>query len=374
MAGIYVHIPYCRQACHYCDFHFSTNLKSKPALLSALLKEAELRQGFIEAPLETLYLGGGTPSLLSREELYTLINGIISLYPLQPGAEVTLEANPDDITPQTLEAWMEAGINRLSIGIQTFKGEVLAALNRAHNAEQAARCVPLARAAGFQNISIDLMYALPGISPADWQRDIDTALALAPEHLSAYSLTIEPDTAFGRWQQKGKLIAPPDVVAEQHYWQLVEATQQAGYEHYEVSNWALPGRYSRHNTNYWRGVPYLGLGPGAHSYNGAVREYNIRNNTRYIKSLEQGQLPAERETLTRTDHINEYLMTGLRTQWGISLEKLKTDWQYDLQQAEGKYLEQMLKDGQAVLESDQLTLTEKGRLLADEITARLFIV
>ena len=276
--------------------------------------------------------------------------------------------------PQTLADWKAVGINRLSIGIQTFKGEVLAALNRAHNAEQAAQCVPLARAAGFNNISIDLMYALPGISPEDWQRDLQTALALKPEHLSAYALTIEPDTAFGRWQQKGKLVAPPDAVAEQHYWQLIEATQQAGYEHYEVSNWALPGHYSRHNTNYWRGVAYLGLGPGAHSYNGKVREYNIRNNNQYIAALAENRLPAERETLSRTDHINEYLMTGLRTQWGISLEKLKTDWQYDLQQAEEKYIEQMLKEGQAALEGNRLVLTEKGRLLADEITARLFIV
>lgn len=375
MAGIYLHIPFCRQACFYCDFHFSTNLKPKQALLEALHKEASLQQHYLQdETVETIYFGGGTPSLLKAAEIADLLAHLGKLFKVAPLAEITLEANPDDLTEEKLLSLRQAGINRLSIGIQTFAEPVLQGLNRAHNAEQARACVPLARAAGFNNISIDLMYGLPGQTHELWRQDLDLALALRPEHLSAYCLTIEPRTAFGKWTAKGQLKPPGEEVGEAHYLILTEALLQAGYEHYEVSNFCLPGYQSRHNTAYWLQKPYLGLGPGAHSYNLQSRQYNIRNNALYIKKLQQGEMPNDFETLSRQDHINEYLMTGLRTSWGIDLQYLQKQWEHNLLQEHQRYLEEMQEKKQARIEDDRLILTEEGRLLADEITARLFVL
>jgi oxygen-independent coproporphyrinogen III oxidase len=376
LAGIYLHIPFCRQACYYCDFHFSTNLKPKKALLAAMQQEARLLQHYLPAgePIETLYFGGGTPSLLEAEELGALLDLLRELFPIQPGAEISLEANPDDLSAEKLLQLRQLGINRLSIGIQTFQEGVLRGLNRAHTAREALQCVPLARAAGFNNLSIDLMYALPGQSQEGWAADLAQALALQPEHISAYGLTIEPRTAFGTWTERGQLHPPGEEVGELHYRMLVEALQNGGYQHYEVSNFCLPGYHSRHNTAYWQQKPYLGLGPGAHSYNLKSRHYTIRNNGLYIKTLEAGQLPHDREELSRHDHINEYLMTGLRTSWGIDLDYLKKQWGHDLLQEHGPYIAEMLRRGQAQLDKQYLILTAEGRLLADEITARLFLV
>ena len=375
MAGIYLHIPFCRQACFYCDFHFSTNLKPKKALLEALHKEASLQQHYLlDEAVETIYFGGGTPSLLQTAEIADILTHLGKLFQVTPQAEITLEANPDDLTEEKLLSLRQAGINRLSIGIQTFAEPVLQGLNRAHNAEQARACVPLARAAGFDNISIDLMYGLPGQTNELWRQDLDLALALRPEHLSAYCLTIEPQTAFGRWTAKGQLKPPGEEVGEAHYLMLTEALQQAGYEHYEVSNFCLPGYHSRHNTAYWLQKRYLGLGPGAHSYNLQSRQYNIRNNALYIKKLQQGEMPNDSEALSRQDHINEYLMTGLRTSWGIDLQYLEKQWEHNLLQEHQRYLEEMQEKKQARIEDNRLILTEEGRLLADEITARLFVL
>ncbi|WP_224999873.1 radical SAM family heme chaperone HemW [Cesiribacter sp. SM1] len=375
MAGIYLHIPFCRQACFYCDFHFSTNLKPKQDLLQAIHQEARMQQHYLQGePVETIYFGGGTPSLLEAGETGALLQHLRELFEVKEGAEITLEANPDDLTPEKLEALRKVGVNRLSIGIQTFAQPVLQGLNRAHSAAQAHACVPLARAAGFDNISIDLMYGLPGQTAEVWQQDLDLALALRPEHISAYCLTIEPKTAFGKWTERGKLQPPGEEVGEEHYLMLTQALLRAGYEHYEVSNFCLPGYHSHHNTSYWLQKKYLGLGPGAHSYNLESRQYNIRNNGLYIKKLQAGVLPQEGEELNRQDHINEYLMTGLRTSWGIDLQYLKNQWQHDLLQQNKRYLQEMQARGQARLENNHLMLTEEGRLLADEITARLFIV
>lgn len=375
MAGIYLHIPFCKQACYYCDFHFSTNLKPKQDLLQALQQEIVQQQNYLgEAAVETVYFGGGTPSLLKTEELAALMDGLRTHFFIVPDAEISLEANPDDLTAEKLQSLRTAGINRLSIGIQTFAEPVLQGLNRAHNAAQAHACVPLARAAGFSNISIDLMYGLPGQTEALWQQDLALALALRPEHISAYCLTIEPQTVFGKWTNKGQLKPPGEEVGEMHYTMLTEALLAAGYEHYEVSNFCLPGYHSRHNTSYWLQKPYLGLGPGAHSYNLASRHFNIRNNAQYIKQLQAGVLPHETELLSRQDHINEYLMTGLRTSWGIDLGYLKQQWQHDLLQEHKAYLQEMGEKRQAKIEENRLILTEEGRLLADEITARLFVL
>ncbi|EMR02605.1 radical SAM family heme chaperone HemW [Cesiribacter andamanensis] len=376
MAGIYLHIPFCRQACYYCDFHFSTNLKTRQALLQAMQREAGLLQHYLPAgePIETVYFGGGTPSLLDAGELGALLEQLQRLFPIAEGAEISLEANPDDLTAHKLDQLRQLGINRLSIGIQTFQEDVLKGLNRAHTAKEALQCVPLARAAGFNNLSIDLMYALPGQDEAAWQQDLAQALALKPEHISAYGLTIEPQTAFGKWTERGQMHPPGEEVGEQHYRMLVAALGRGGYQHYEVSNFCLPGYHSRHNTAYWQQKPYLGLGPGAHSYNLKSRHYTIRNNGLYIKKLEAGQLPHEREELSRQDHINEYLMTGLRTSWGVDLDYLNQQWQHPLLREHSAYIAEMLQQGQARISNNHLILTEEGRLLADEITARLFLV
>ena len=343
--------------------------------MEALHQEATLQQAYLQGePVETIYFGGGTPSLLESAEISALLQHLRELFTVREGAETTLEANPDDLTQEKLQALRQVGINRLSIGIQTFAEPVLQGLNRAHNAAQARACVPLARAAGFDNLSVDLMYGLPGQTEALWRQDLALALALRPEHISAYCLTIEPKTAFGRWTENGKLIPPGEEVGEQHYNMLTEALLQAGYEHYEVSNFCLPGYHSRHNTAYWLQKKYLGLGPGAHSYNLESRQYNVRNNALYIKKLQAGELPQEGEALSRQDHINEYLMTGLRTSWGVDLQYLKEQWQHDLQQEHRRYLEEMQARGQARVERDRLFLTASGRLLADEITARLFVM
>lgn len=342
--------------------------------MQALHKEAALQQGFLgESLVETIYFGGGTPSILETAEISSLLQQLRQLFKVAPSAEITLEANPDDLTADKLESLFSGGINRLSIGIQTFAEPVLQGLNRAHTAAQAHACVPLARAAGFTNISIDLMYGLPGQTNAIWQEDLALALALRPEHISAYCLTIEPQTAFGKWTKKGQLQPPGEAVGEEHYRMLTAALAAVGYEHYEVSNFCLPGYHSRHNTSYWLQKSYLGLGPGAHSYNLQERQYNVRNNARYIKQLQAGELPQESETLSRQDHINEYLMTGLRTSWGVDLGYLKRQWQHDLLQEHQRYVEEMVKKNHACLEKEYLILTQEGRLLADEITARLFV-
>ncbi len=344
-------------------------------MLQALHQEIALQQHYLgEAAVETIYFGGGTPSLLDTIELAGLLEDLSTRFPVQNDAEITLEANPDDLNPEKLQSLRAAGINRLSIGIQTFAEEVLQGLNRAHNAAHAHACVPLARAAGFTNISIDLMYGLPGQTEVLWEQDLALALALRPEHISAYCLTIEPQTVFGKRTKKGQLKPPGEEVGEVHYNMLTETLQKAGYEHYEVSNFCLPGYHSRHNTSYWLQKPYLGLGPGAHSYNLQSRHYNIRNNAIYIQQLKAGVLPYESEILSRQDHINEYLMTGLRTSWGIDLNYLKQQWQHDLQQEHLGYLQEMQEKKQAHINENRLILTAEGRLLADEITARLFVL
>lgn len=371
LAGIYLHIPFCRQACHYCDFHFSTQLSLKGRITEALSREAELQQGYLKGEkVETIYFGGGTPSLLSRQELDQLLNTLARHYPLADEMEVTLEANPDDLTAAKLKELKASGINRLSIGIQSFHEAHLQFMNRAHNAEQAAQCVPLAREAGFDNISIDLIYAVPAPDHSIWQQDLQKALELKPEHISSYCLTIEPQTAFGNWLKKGRLQPIDDEYAAQQFELLLQSLQQAGYEQYEISNFCLPGKYSRHNSSYWQQQTYLGLGPSAHSFNHDSRQFNIRNNSHYLKALEAGRLPFEKEELSRENMINEYLLTGLRTKWGCSLSYLKERYDYDLRQEQGKLLEELLKQELAVLHEEQLTLTSKGKLLADEVATQ----
>lgn len=374
MAGIYFHIPFCKQACHYCDFHFSTNTSYKEDLVRAIGRELHLQRNYISEPVDTIYFGGGTPSLLSGPELNFLLEKTFMYFQVNPGAEITLEANPDDLTPDALRTFRELGVNRLSIGIQSFDDNILKSLNRAHDGESAEYCVDLAHNAGFSNISLDLIYAIPGLSDKLWAETIQKALSLKPVHISSYSLTIEEKTTFGRWAAKGKISPVPDDNAAAQLSHLVLALESEGFEQYEISNFALPGFYSRHNSSYWRQLPYLGVGPSAHSYNLMTRQSNISNNHLYMKSLAADQIPSTIEELSREDLINDYLLTTLRTSWGTSLKKLAEEFGYDIRQTHSEYLGQLLSQGFAVLTDSNLVLTRSGKFLADKISADLFAV
>jgi len=375
MAGLYLHIPFCKQACYYCDFHFSTNQEVRSELVNCLVKEIELQQNYLSSKaIDTIYFGGGTPSLLPADELNALINTIEKHFSVSANAEITLEANPDDLTSQKLQELKSIGVNRLSIGIQSFHNEFLTFLHRAHNASTAIQCVDAARKAGFENISIDLIYGMPNESETIWLKDIEQAIALSPEHISCYSLTIEEKTVFGRWAASGKLSPAADEVAARHLELLMERLTKAGYEHYEISNFARPGFYSRHNTSYWQQHQYLGIGPSAHSYNGVSRQFNISNNHLYIKSLQQGVVPFEKEVLSREDLINEYLLTSLRTHWGANVLTLKEHYAYDVLAEDGEYIQSLLEQHLAILKGEHLVLTNKGKLLADKISSDLFIL
>jgi len=366
MAGIYLHIPFCRQACHYCNFHFSTSLQLKNDTVDALLKEMEARRDYIgRAPVETIYFGGGTPSLLTEEELGRILNKLHALFPIAPDAELTLEANPDDMAiPGRLTAWRQAGINRLSIGIQSFFEEDLRWMNRVHNAGQALESIHKAQDAGLDNISIDLIYGTPGLSDGNWKKNVEQAFQLGIPHLSCYALTVEPRTALDTMirQHKKEDIDPEDQARQ--FLLLMDWVAAAGYEHYEISNFSLPGRRSRHNTSYWQGRPYLGLGPSAHSYDGAAsRQWNIANNALYIKNPGSH---IEKEILTPVQQLNEYIMISLRTMEGLDLGRVPQQ-EVLLRQAE-KYI----KEGKMILKDNRLVLTREGKLFADGIAAALF--
>ena len=375
MAGIYLHIPFCKQACHYCDFHFSTNTRQRTAMVQAMAQELVLRQNYLgEGEVSTIYLGGGTPSLLTSLELEHLLETIFQNFSVATSPEITLEANPDDLSMAALASFREVGINRLSIGIQSFHEPQLRYLNRVHTADEASRCVQQAQKAGFDNISIDLIYAIPANDHRIWQQDLVQAIALQPQHISAYCLTIEKKTVFGRWRQRGKLKEVSDDLAAQQFELLMTTLTQAGYEAYEVSNFCQPGYHAQHNSSYWQGEKYLGIGPSAHSYDGTSRQYNVAHNAKYLQALTNGQMLYEREVLSRYDQINELVMTGLRTKWGCDLATLQAVYQYDLYTEHAIYIDQLIADGKAEIQEQRLILTNQGRLLADGIVEDLFLV
>ncbi|MFY8024698.1 MAG: radical SAM family heme chaperone HemW [Sediminibacterium sp.] len=372
MAGIYIHIPFCRKACTYCNFHFSTNHQLINQVIDSIGKEISLQGKYLSAPIETVYLGGGTPSLLNQSQLETLFNKVRSNFTVLPNAEVTLEANPDDIDEAQLNGWVELGINRLSIGIQSFRDLDLQWMGRAHNANQALNCIKLAQQAGIENISIDLIYGIPGLSDADWSKNIDYAISSGVTHLSCYALTVEPKTALAHKINQQSI---PDVDAAHqanHFQILQEKIDAAGFEQYEISNFSLPGKRSKHNSNYWSGKHYLGLGPSAHSFNGLSRQWNISNNALYIQSLSKGIIPFELENLTLTQQINEYIMTALRTIEGIQANKINA--------IAGKLIfDEILldalpyiKEGLINLQNDRICLSPNGKFMADGIAANLF--
>lgn len=378
MRGLYLHIPFCRQACHYCDFHFSTSLAGKARLLSALHRELEIGQEFWgPAPFRTVYFGGGTPSLLEIGELASLLDTIARLYGWEAGAEITLEANPDDLNPSTLAQWRALGINRLSLGIQSFDGATLAFMNRAHDAAQAQAAVPMIREAGFDNFSVDLIYGRrlgtqdsAAAEDRRWKEDVEKVLHLAPPHVSAYSLTLEPDTAFGRWAEKGQVLqAEEEQMAAQHLY-LRQALASVGVMQYEISNYARPGWESQHNSAYWQGLPYWGLGPSAHSFDGAYTRWSLpAHNIRYAQSLEAGEWPRHIETLDDFQRLEEWLLTGFRTRWGVPIEALRRH-QAPLEPMQAA-LRPFVEEGLAEISPQAWRLTPEGFLLADYITAQL---
>ncbi|MEL0644065.1 radical SAM family heme chaperone HemW [Olleya sp. Ti.3.14] len=372
MSGIYIHIPFCKQACHYCDFHFSTSMKKKDQLIFALAKEMELRKDeFKNITVETIYFGGGTPSVLSADELQYLIDSVYLNYKVTDNPEVTLEANPDDLNKEVIIKLSKSPINRLSIGIQSFYEKDLKLMNRAHNAQEAKRCLQLATQY-FDNISLDLIYGIPNSTNAEWLDNIQTALSFGVPHISSYALTVEPKTALASFIAKGIIDNVDDDLAHEQFHILIEQLEQAGFDHYELSNFGKKGFYSKNNSAYWLGKPYLGIGPSAHSFNGDQRAWNVKNNAIYISKINLNQLPLEVETLTVNDKYNEYVMTGLRTIWGVSLDKIEKQFgesflEYLLQHANQYINKQML-----YIEDNNLKTTKTGKFLSDGIASDLF--
>ncbi|MDN3491258.1 radical SAM family heme chaperone HemW [Winogradskyella bathintestinalis] len=374
MAGIYIHIPFCKQACHYCDFHFSTSLKKKEDLVKALAKELELRKAeFENTPVETIYFGGGTPSVLTNEELQFLIDSVYKHYQVSESPEITLEANPDDLSSERIQALSTTPINRLSIGIQSFFEPDLKLMNRAHNAKEAKDCLEEATK-HFDNISLDLIYGIPGASNDQWLANIETALSFNVSHISSYALTVEPKTALASFIEKGQIDNVDDEQSHAQFHILKEKLEASGFVHYELSNFGKDGYFSKNNSAYWQGKSYLGIGPSAHSFNGTERGWNVKNNSKYIKAIEENKLPIELETLTQTDQYNEYIMTGLRTIWGVSIKKVENDYglkfkNYLIAQSEFFIKQQLL-----YIEDTHLRVTKKGQFLCDGIASELFML
>ncbi|MBO9200254.1 MULTISPECIES: radical SAM family heme chaperone HemW [Niastella] len=372
MAGIYIHIPFCRQACHYCNFHFSTTLKLQNEFVEALLKEIRLQKNYLPPePVNTIYFGGGTPSLLSQDQLAAILQALHQQFKVAANAEITLEANPDDITEQQLQQWKQLGINRLSIGVQSFFEEDLRWMNRAHTAQQAINNLKLARQY-FDNMTMDLIYGGPTLPDDKWQYNVQQAIALGIPHISCYALTVEPGTALASMINKHKTTDVNTEDQARQFVLLMDWLQQAGYEHYEISNFALPGKRSRHNSSYWQGASYLGLGPSAHSFNGESRQWNIANNALYIKSLNEDKVPFELETLTDTQRLNEYIMTSLRTIEGLDIAWVVARFgereANQLQRASQPFID----SGKMRFYNNHLQLTNEGKLFADGIAAELF--
>jgi len=382
MAGIYIHIPFCRKACHYCNFHFSVSQRSKDAFIDCLLEEMALRKDFFQEQatgnsnlkIQTIYLGGGTPSMLSFDDLSRIFSALNQIFYVEEDAEITLEANPDDLTPEYLAGLRNTPVNRLSIGIQSFHQADLDYMNRTHAPATAFRCIEDALAAGFRNLTIDLIYGAPTMSDQTFLQNLEKVVAFEIPHISAYALTVEPKTALEVFIRKG--IAPPvdEEQCARQFEILTDFLTSHGYLHYEISNFCQPGKFSRHNVSYWTGAPYLGLGPSAHSFKGNQRSWNIPNTSAYIKSIKNGNLPLETEQLSPAQQHDEYLMTSLRTMWGCSLEMVEKNRGASKALELHRQAQPFIKQG-LMYEADRyLILTKKGKLFADRIASDLFWV
>ena len=374
MSGIYIHIPFCKKACHYCDFHFSTSLKKKDEMVLALAKEIALRKSeFNDEIVETIYFGGGTPSILEVSDIRLLIDTVYQNYKVIENPEITVEANPDDLTETRIIELSQNKINRLSIGIQSFFEDDLKLMNRAHNSEEAKKCLEIATQY-FDNISIDLIYGVPNMSNEKWLQNIETALSFNVPHISSYALTVEPKTALHSFIQKGIIPPPDDEVAQEHFHLLVDKLEENGFIHYELSNFGKTTYFSKNNSSYWLGKKYIGIGPSAHSYNGISRSWNISNNTLYLKSIAENILPSETETLTKTDRYNEYVMTGLRTIWGISLDRIEREFGKTYLDYLNKQSYNYIEDHFLFVDDNILRTTKIGKFLSDGIASDLFML
>ena len=374
MAGIYIHIPFCKQACHYCDFHFSTKMDKKEEMLSALCEELKLRKGeFKDEVVETIYFGGGTPSILTSEQIGQLIAAVYENYAVVQEPEITLEANPDDLSAEKIRALSNSPVNRLSIGIQSFFEEDLRLMNRAHSANEAKTCLTEATTY-FENISIDLIYGMPNMSKNRWQKNLEEALSFKIPHISSYALTVEPKTALEKFIATGKVPPLNDEMAAAHYKQLLYTMEAHAYVPYEFSNFGKEGFFSKNNTAYWLGKKYLGIGPSAHSFDGKQRGWNVSNNTKYLRAIAQQALPMELEVLSLRDRYNEYVMTGLRTIWGVSLERVRSVYGEEYYNYIVTASKKHLQEGLLSLEKETLLVTRKGKFLSDGIASDLFML
>lgn len=374
MSGVYIHVPFCRKACHYCDFHFSTQSGYVVEMAAVIRREIAMRSSYLQGqPVSTIYFGGGTPSVLAVDEIKRILEEVHRSLNVLPDTEITLEANPDDLNTSYLGELRDAGVNRLSVGIQSFHDDELKALHRTHSALQAESAVKRAQDAGLENITIDLMYALPGTTSSRWEHSLQSAVALNVPHISAYCLTIESGTYFGHLYRRSPEVFTEDSVAEQQYDRLCQALRAAGYVHYEVSNFALPGMESRHNLSYWSGVHYLGIGPSAHSFDGVSRQWNVSNNHVYMKSVGTGSGYFEREELSETDRFNELLITRLRTHQGLERNRIFQNRSEHYIEMASSLLSEWQSRGLLVLRNDVLALTEPGLLIADQLITQLMI-
>ena len=375
MSGIYIHIPFCKQACHYCDFHFSTSLKNKEALVKCILNEIDARINYLpNKTIETIYFGGGTPSLLSERDTSQILEKIYKLYKVSNHAEITLECNPDDLSDEKLKELKRLEINRLSIGLQSFDEEELIWMNRAHNAIQSESSVKRAQDKGFDNITIDLIYGSKFSNLFNWKKTLDKAIALQVPHISSYNLTIEEKTKLGHDFKVKKEVAIDDEKSSDLFLEMIDRLEKSSFIHYEISNFAKEGYFSKHNSNYWKGEHYIGLGPSAHSFDGTSRQWNVSNNNLYIKHIEEkSQAYFEKEILTETERFNEYILTSLRTIWGIDLNYLKTNFNSDFIRMFSSKIQEFIKQETVTVKDNTYTLTEKGKLLADKIASELFV-
>jgi len=374
MSGIYIHIPFCRRKCHYCNFFSLASLKYKDRFLNALNEELFIRKNYLDdTPVNSVYIGGGTPSLLKASEIQDILEELRKYFSLSDDCEITLEANPDDINTDILKEYRSVGINRLSIGIQSFFDDDLSYLNRIHSGKDAEESILLAREAGFSNLSLDLIYGIPTLTEEKWRKNLEKAFSLDVPHISAYSLTVEPKTALDQLIRQKKLTGPEEENMLGHFRILLQMMKEKGFEHYEISNFCKNGFYSRHNSMYWNGGSYLGLGPSAHSYNGTSRQWNISSLVQYIDQISRQDIFFESEELTPGQKYNEYVMVSLRTMWGCDSRKILNDFG---EEAEKWFIVQVaryLELGYVFEEKGVYFLTDEGKLFADGIASDLFL-
>ena len=375
MSGIYIHIPFCKQACHYCDFHFSTSLNNKENLVSSIIKEIDLRQNYLQdKQIETIYFGGGTPSLLSEKETHLILEKIYKLYQVSPQAEITVECNPDDLSNTKLQELKTLNVNRLSIGLQTFNDDELKWMNRAHTASESEASVKRAQDKGFENITIDLIYGSKFSNLSNWKTTLNKAIDLEVKHISSYNLTVEDKTKLGHDVAKKKEQLIDDDKSAELFLEMIDRLQKNHFIHYEISNFGKEHFFSKHNSNYWKGSHYLGLGPSAHSFNDISRQWNVSNNAIYINKITSGDLTVfEKEILTEENRFNEYILTSLRTIWGVNLDLLKNQFNEEFVKLFQAKVNSYLKDETISLKDNSYTLTTQGKLLADKIASDLFV-